>query len=59
MFVIYRSVNGGNFVLPGWCDTHVFEVTNFSVWVGTVLYFPGLIIMEALKSNGAISSNLI
>ena len=63
MLIVYRSVNGGNFItLPWWLDTRIFEVTNVSTWTGTDLYFLGLKIVDwksgALKYNKTISSDL-
>jgi len=60
MFVVYRSVNGGNFILPRWWDTHIFEVTNVSAKAGTDLYFSGLKMVEgwSIESDEAISSDL-
>ena len=40
MLIVYRSVNGENFIiLPRWLDILIFEVTNVA---GTDLYFSGL-----------------
>ena len=46
MFVIYRSVSGGNFMLPWWWDTHILEEINISAYTGIDLYFSGLRMVE-------------